>query len=68
MSWINSGKKKYPMGLNKEAKLKLDEETSRYFNQCVSLKPLLGAINMIKVEPVKKERSIQPRTNEEEVS
>ena len=56
------------MGLNKEAKLKLDEETSRYFNQCVSLKPLLGAINMIKVEPVKKERSIQPRTNEEEVS
>ena len=51
--------------LTDEAKIKLDEAILVYFNRCVPLKPVLGAINLIEVEAVPKERrQRQLRTKE----
>lgn len=49
-------------------KKKLDLMVQPYFNPCVPLKPLLGALVMTKVEAVPKEkRARQPRATQEKV-
>lgn len=50
-------------------KIKLDQMVHNHFNQCVPLKPFLGAIVLTKVEAVPKERrQRQPRTQEKVIS
>ena len=50
-------------------KIKLDETVHVYFNQCVPLKPFLGAIALTKVEDAPKERrQRQPRTQEKVIN
>ena len=42
--------------LTNTTKAKLDARVSEYFNHCPPLRPLLGAIQLTKVEAVQKER------------
>lgn len=51
--------------LSDATKVRLDQMVQPHFNQCVPLKPLLGAITLTKIEVVAKEkRQRQPRTQE----
>lgn len=51
--------------LSDATKVKFDQMVQPHFNQCVPLKPLLGAITLTKIEVVAKEkRQRQPRTQE----
>lgn len=50
-------------------KVILDQMIQRYFNHCVPLRPLLGAIPLSKVEAAPKERrQRQPRASQNNVS
>jgi len=42
--------------LTNTTKAKMDARVSEYFNRCSPLRPLLGAIQLTKVEAVQKER------------
>lgn len=54
--------------LTDATKNKLDEMVQPYFNQCVPLRPFLGAIVLTKLEAVPKERrQRQPRATQEKV-
>lgn len=54
--------------LSESTKIRLNQIVQPCFNQCVPLKPLLGAIVLTKVEAVPKEkRQRQPRTAQEKV-
>lgn len=53
--------------LTDSTKIKLDEMVQPHFNQCVPLRPLLGAIILTKTEIVKEKRQRQPKATQEKV-